>query len=941
MAQDNSNQPPSTRPADPRLKSFLRKATAIIAAEKGLNSESRRKLENLGEHLKMPPALLAEGLQRLQQGVESAANLTHYERAFVKLLDKDFEKITGGIISPSVEAQAISMAKRKYEINSTRAEQLIAARAEAAGLGLISSQEAEAFAEHAMIDRIGTATEIGDETYDEILKIGRKWGLGQYQIERIVGQIVDQNVADQQPRWNRKLIAIVTLLVVLGGGLLGTAFATGWFPDRWVGWNAKPNQAAPDFPELPVDPVPATRFSPETSGKLKITGDQSRALKTPIQEILSDEPDRRSEGYRQLVDAAVEDGNPDRDLAVDLVSDLFFEDPDDDAAKAILDSIQQRVSFLATDSISVRDLENSFHANALIGRLKEFPNSDSQEASPRQTSIDDLASTVTGLPAGSWASAREYLLDSERAIANEQWNRVMQIAWSDPARAAVLLDAVVNLTRTRLEDNVADQTHDEAVLAILAADPSNWKVLKKNIKQSIQRCDDSKLTQWVAIFESSDDPHARDLIAEFLLPRIGIQPAARSREDQAKAITQYGFQIRTQALQPVIDRIESLDTFFESMIELDSIDAGATILPDRIAQLALAVNTEWAFCAALENQTHIDDTSFAEFDRLIAYPPPRLRHLIGLPIDRRSTKPAGSATATASDRRRMRESLDRLEQLDLDSSKLRIQAVKQLKQIAHRFERISYAESNTIATYLLSELDVEELLNVQQLMENFSHWPNLALAIADQLPSSDVPMDQVMAISQRLLRRELEISGKYDWKKELSFLIIQVLSDDLENQVDQDPDNVKSNWNRLQIFLSELYRERLALGTNRQYINEDFAYCYQATEALAVALAERTPTAKHRRLMARSIQLIRDSNASEIEKACFANQLLIQQLADEISALESGPIGNQILAELESDAQHSSLAGKRLLATEVALLKLINQKRLHLLQRLLAKEGLQ
>ncbi|MDG1873964.1 MAG: hypothetical protein P8J27_08635, partial [Mariniblastus sp.] len=122
----------------------------MIATEKGLNSSSRVKLESLAEHLKLPQELFEEGLALLQT---SNDNLSHYETAFVKFLDKELSKTSGGLISLGTEKEAIELAARKYQINSTRAEQLIELSTRANKITRLSPKEAETFAEQLIVDR--------------------------------------------------------------------------------------------------------------------------------------------------------------------------------------------------------------------------------------------------------------------------------------------------------------------------------------------------------------------------------------------------------------------------------------------------------------------------------------------------------------------------------------------------------------------------------------------------------------------------------------------------------------------------------------------------------------------------------------------------------------------------------------------------------------------
>jgi len=382
-----------------------------------------------------------------------------------------------------------------------------------------------------------------------------------------------------------------------------------------------------------------------------------------------------------------------------------------------------------------------------------------------------------------------------------------------------------------------------------------------------------------------------------------------------------------------------LEELHENLLKVESNDVETGVSADRIAKLAQATNMEWAFCAAIENATHIDESTFAEFDRLMANPSPRLRELIMLPIDRRDNNRTGTASATASDRRRMNNSLIRLRDQDPASSGTRGLALKQIKQIAHRFERISYSDAETLSRYLLSDLTVEELLNAEKLVESFAHWPNLALAIADQIVDSNVKADQILTVLRLLLSREIELGGSSDWKRDLQIRIIAAVSVDVENQADQDPDNIKNNWNRLKVYLSDLYNGRLAIVDNRNHVEDDNLLPHRASTRLVELIAKAPASSETMSNTKRAIQLIEKLPANEIEKTAFANQLLIQTVLGKLTGSAPHAKADLLLEEMSKRLAENSLAGDQLYTTELWMLRAITLKRNLLVRRLLKLDG--
>jgi hypothetical protein len=183
VAKQDSNRNQAGKPArasyqrEVQLKAFLRQAVAIIAAERGLNTQSRLKLESLAKHQKLPDDLFAEAIRQLQGDEASISKLNRYEQEFVKYLAGEFKKVRSGIISLRMEQNAIELADKKYQIPPIRAEWLIDQQAKLASIGRLSRGEAEEYAAQFIAERIGDRHALEPELRHEIYERGHKLGL--------------------------------------------------------------------------------------------------------------------------------------------------------------------------------------------------------------------------------------------------------------------------------------------------------------------------------------------------------------------------------------------------------------------------------------------------------------------------------------------------------------------------------------------------------------------------------------------------------------------------------------------------------------------------------------------------------------------------------------------------------------------------------------------
>jgi len=541
-----------SRNTDPRLKSFLRKAAAIISVEKGLNSESRLKLQTLAEHVKLPQPLFEEALALLQQGVEVSVSLTRYEKAFVKFLDTEFEKITGDIISPRVENEAIALAQRKYDIGSLQAEKLIEERAKAAGMSLISRLEAETFADQLISERIGERTDFDKDLTSQVHRIGKKWGLVPAEVERIVDRVVSENKAEQK-RPIKQFFAILVVVTLITIALFASALAVGWFPQSLFWQNQNLSEDSP-VNTIAIDAIESSRFPDSVATKLEELRRSRGQLGQTLEQIADEDLSLRRAGYQELVRSACLEQGSDRRLRLNLACELYYADPDEESVMEIVGTIEDFLEIHPGQLPSVQDLKDIFQVNDLIGMLLLYRPESENETTTRRGEIERLIESYVFIPLETVDSQNAYRQLSEVAIATDQWNRVIQTAWNSPSQSAVLLQSLYELTQSKLEPQQIDGFRDDALLAIMESDVSSWRVLQAQIQRSVESCNDAKLNAWIAVFRNCKDDRLRDLLAESILPRIDIRPASRSREDIAIAIASFELQNRNRALLPMIKR---------------------------------------------------------------------------------------------------------------------------------------------------------------------------------------------------------------------------------------------------------------------------------------------------------------------------------------------------------------------------------------------------
>jgi len=214
---------------DPRLRSFLRQAAAVIAAERGLNDISTAKLQLIAERLELPRSTFDAALRQLQKPAEDQQRLHHYEKAFVGMIEKEMPQIKSGILTIRMEIKLIELADSKYQISEIRAQQLIQKTAAKVNVRTISHTDAEHFAEQLIVDVIGEQTLVEAEKYESLYSAGKKWGQPKDAVDRIVGKVISRNRNSRRRKW---LVRLLTFGLLVGLG------AAGYFGFKAIDWQA-------------------------------------------------------------------------------------------------------------------------------------------------------------------------------------------------------------------------------------------------------------------------------------------------------------------------------------------------------------------------------------------------------------------------------------------------------------------------------------------------------------------------------------------------------------------------------------------------------------------------------------------------------------------------------------------------------------------------------
>ncbi len=163
-------------PNDPRIRAFLDRAAAVVAASKGLTVECQQQLEVLASQLRLEPGQWNQCLDELKNQTRAEQSYSRYEQAFLDAAEKNLASISGRILSLGKEKLLLELAAEKYQIGQVRAHQLLETCCEQLDIRRISRTDTEASFRELAISLIGSARRAAPEIVSQLIDAGKGWG---------------------------------------------------------------------------------------------------------------------------------------------------------------------------------------------------------------------------------------------------------------------------------------------------------------------------------------------------------------------------------------------------------------------------------------------------------------------------------------------------------------------------------------------------------------------------------------------------------------------------------------------------------------------------------------------------------------------------------------------------------------------------------------------
>lgn len=788
------------RDQDPRVRAFWRQAAAVIAASGGVTGECQQKLRALADHLQLSEPEWQLAWQTLQSNDVSAGELSRYEQAFTQFLHKEFSRLPNRLLSLKIENKAARIGIEKYQISEVRTRQIIEWECERLQVKRVSRPDAEQYVEQVIIQQLEGATEVDESTRDRLVAFARQWGLDRELVELFVRDAIQENLMTarrwQRRRQRRRRITQIGISLCLLAPLMWLAIYR--FALRPTPIPPPVGEETTTLQTLLPEWWPASAIEKDiASWDVSSTGLQKFHALGQI-----DHP-RRADAYADFWQWLLEQNPESVEIGLILLQHVHAADPKpprlDDWISRPLKSWLESAVFLPLQTAEFR---MSFQAWEQVALLASRPGLAGPSNPP------DLTLLVR-----TWLEQQTQVhieTQDSNAVdrvqtywANELWNRLLQVARIDPSRGAAAVSPVWTNTQRFLDPPTQGRFLQQVLFQVLSHAPEQLSTVRPLVPTALQSLDPSARRVWIEF--SLGQPESESITwlrQQILLARnseIGLKSAAESNRLLAEEIVEMRRQ-QWAALATARDEVQVYQQRVEEAWPNVRMDPG----PDSLARLAAAANLQLSLAEQMfqRQQTPQLELPIATYE----YVEQRFATLQSGRLP--APPPQGSVVLTPADQRLLDQALITLDDQDAAKSADRKLEIDRILRMADRVADLSYASASRLASYYLREGPVDEWLSAERALPSFRRWPKFVLALADQLPESNVPQNQALSMVQILTETQSLSPDVDDWRREFALRLRRDVERRLNAIYLAEVQWSKRNWSELANVLDRIYGQR-------------------------------------------------------------------------------------------------------------------------------------
>lgn len=908
MSSSDDTHDPFPGAHDPQMRSFLRQAAAVLAASRGWNDESHRKLRNLAQHFQLSDAQYGAAIEHLQQSRDAPFQLNHWERDFVKQLTGTLEALRHQILKGSTEKRILRIATEKYQIPELRARQLLDHYAELGEVDRVRPEDAESMVRETIDATIQQRSTLARHQREQLYRAGANWGFESVEVDE---WILDRLRANreaarlrQSSRWPA-LLATGLVVVAIAGGLVV------WNPLNW-GFDVSSDRVAEETGRDPVTESVEPTWSQRLADRWVQEGYWSAAQRD---RWVTASPTERGEQFAEIVAGQLDSGRP-REPLPTMIREWLLLEEEGDAVRPVLDLVVGAgdpmsepipVSIAAARrGMAAADWLANWAADPSLSTLT-WRTADGRSWGLREWISDNLGPSPPPVD----GDLEAWTAWARTTVAVRFWSHTVSRCALNPARAAALLEPLEELTTEQLAPIDLREFRSRVVDQVLELAPDQWRAMRESIAASVAVADPVQQQQWLVRYESASDPEWKRFLADQLAARLNLE--SRGELDQQLSRARRDFILRQH--RELLDLSREVDGRAMSLIA-DFAREG-TDRPRQISHLAASVNLMMAFEKELAA-----GKSFADTHRRLEAGLPELAESVGLErqVDGLVELRAAPSPRQLAERTELIQRL--IDPEASDASRRR--ALDQIAATADEFDFLPRSESLALARYALFVEDVAGGLGVEKNLPALTHWANLALAMGDLLVEEKVPLDRALTVAALLTAIPAEDSDvEGNWRESVQRRLRNHAIRVLERRRVRRPTPVELDWRRLQLWFPEAMADRadLATGEGERRTLRAAVPQHLVEQIAGMPGLDRGSDA----INAEAWRAGRDRVAGDLEEWLLADQLFCEALLDssqrQFRSLESEWIA--LDAEWRRLATGTTTVGERLAAVESILLRIL------------------
>ncbi len=737
---------PNTATIDPNLlMAFRQEAAAIVAAERGLTPSCRAKLAGIARRLGIADGLFEEALRSLALAEPSAPPNAQAER-LRRRLRKDLAVKPRAVIGPTIEAQILAKAKRKYGLGEAVTVQVLADVAAELGVTRITASDAIRSLAAQIDQAAGDSTWLASEAWDRLRAAGENWGIAQEVVNELVDERLKANRSDyfDQDRWSKRTLygavaSAVVAVIVLGGLVINRPQPEG---------GVESEAASVDVPRPRAKATPDW-WTVDQSVEVAHLRSQVSEMVEALDLMTAPGSNERASGYERFIEHVRL--APDReDVHVSttrVVADCYLHEPDEVAAGRLRGAL---VALLpAADGELPATWRTAFWSADVCATVLSARSA----KAPRKAALADALTSVLRELVETALPRAEIMQRLRQLTVKAAYRQLTAAAARQPGEVAKLYAQLSSRGAGLLTDDDYVLAETTFLVVALPAAGSAWRGYEKAAARCISSPDALPTLRMLEALRRTTDAGLIARLTELLTVRAGVKPKSQKKTATIAAVRQ---SLTAGANISAYERWQSLLDEAKPLLEKKASSDSEELLAESVAL---------AHYATLAIALAQGETGFAMFDA-------GLENLPQLMAERGAggggalPRPVGRPLSKAQ-QRDIARAVEVLAKPGAGARTERESALRGLIGIAAETTDVTVEQAETIGAYLLSEKSLEEHSTAVSSAAQLRRWKRLRLAMADGLAKGALPLDRQRELVGAISNRDLAGSSLNDMRRVL------------------------------------------------------------------------------------------------------------------------------------------------------------------------------